>query len=383
MRIHEIIEARRFPEKSQKETGHSAALAWLLKLPSDELADYGVRMSAIPKLGINPSSRYDTPIGIYFYPADYYINIKQKRAALPFVDKENYIQIVKMSGNIFDLDMDAVKYGKYVSNLFNQIPTLINKFKIAQFADQTPTEELQDEMAKWVTHAPTNAIKNSLYGGRFWYILFELAAWLEENSASTRKPKTPGTESTQASRVSVVWNKLLNVLGFDTVIDRGDGIIHDNEENQGFALDSQSLKLVKIFKNFEGAEPKKEPEEANKKIEPIASVWNLAPTLSAQKKKPEASVIFSLLKSKKPPVEWIPYIRKFFITTGLSLTWAKNNQNLADVIVNRAISYLNKDPSLYSQLSYVDIDFLIKLSDNNPSVKNIMNKLTNQNFQVR
>ena len=55
MLIIDLFEARRNPELNPKQEGHAAAVAFLSKIPNDELIHYGVSMTELPKLGINPS----------------------------------------------------------------------------------------------------------------------------------------------------------------------------------------------------------------------------------------------------------------------------------------------------------------------------------------
>ena len=64
-----IYEARSNPGQNAKLSGHPAAVKFL---QGKDLNRYGVSMTSIPKLGINPGSNYNTPVGIYFYPAEFY-----------------------------------------------------------------------------------------------------------------------------------------------------------------------------------------------------------------------------------------------------------------------------------------------------------------------
>jgi hypothetical protein len=95
MKLQELFDAklaerRRNPELSVRETGHAAALAYLQS--QGDITNWGVSMTNIPKLGVNPSSKYNTPIGIYFYPATYYLETKLDNDELEFQDSAPYIQ---------------------------------------------------------------------------------------------------------------------------------------------------------------------------------------------------------------------------------------------------------------------------------------------------
>lgn len=70
--LQQILELRRseqerarVPEKAS-ELGHPAAVAFL---ENKDRKRYAVTMTEIPKVGVNPSSGYNTPLGIYFLPS--------------------------------------------------------------------------------------------------------------------------------------------------------------------------------------------------------------------------------------------------------------------------------------------------------------------------
>jgi hypothetical protein len=73
MRYKELTEARRNPEQNPKISVNQAIKQ---RLQSGERGTPDnpklfVSFTQLDKLGINPKSKYDTPLGIYAYPADY------------------------------------------------------------------------------------------------------------------------------------------------------------------------------------------------------------------------------------------------------------------------------------------------------------------------
>ena len=54
-----------------------ALVEFLKTLSYSDIQYYGVTLTQLPKLGVNPQSKYNTPLAICFYPADYYL--KKKR----------------------------------------------------------------------------------------------------------------------------------------------------------------------------------------------------------------------------------------------------------------------------------------------------------------
>ena len=89
------------------EFGHTAGKAYIqsLKEKGEDLGRYGITMTKLPKVGINPGSRYNTPIGVYFYPARYYL----KRSELPFEHDANYINVIKFKDGAKILDLGVIE----------------------------------------------------------------------------------------------------------------------------------------------------------------------------------------------------------------------------------------------------------------------------------
>jgi hypothetical protein len=90
MRYKEISEARRNPDQNPRQY----ALDQLEKYLEQDVYYY-ISYTAIDKIGINPRSRYDTPIGIYAYPLtmDIYNEMQQagSSSAVPFAGGNPFI----------------------------------------------------------------------------------------------------------------------------------------------------------------------------------------------------------------------------------------------------------------------------------------------------
>ncbi len=158
-------------------------------------------MTKINKIGINPQSTYNTPLGIYSYPLtqEYYkLLITDK---LPFASRQQYINLFSISENInsindYDnLDKDCEKLSKMYSNF----------------------EEIKDMAFK--TSYKSNDVS------RFW----NLTRLLSE---------TP-----------LQWNALLRKLGYTNFYDYGEGIIHENEPTQFVILDPRIIIPIETFEN--------------------------------------------------------------------------------------------------------------------------------------
>jgi hypothetical protein len=67
--------------------------------PSYEDDPYKSRQKIGPKLGINPQTKYNTPIGVYAYPVDYILsNVSEDAFSVPFAAQMNYLHIFSVSG---------------------------------------------------------------------------------------------------------------------------------------------------------------------------------------------------------------------------------------------------------------------------------------------
>lgn len=205
------------------EVGHAAAVQFLKSVPKNELALYAVTMTEIPKVGVNPSSDYDTPIGIYFYPAEYYLK-KVVRGRLPFQHNAPYIQILKFTTDqiLYVGEITAADYERDVKKIQS-----LNLLSGLSPGDQQVIERLHQESAR--------KARVKTPGGQLWYVTWKLSDLLEKKYH-------------KASHT--IWNWLLRQLGYKLVIDRGSKIVHPSEPTQGLILDSVgSYQWVKTIQN--------------------------------------------------------------------------------------------------------------------------------------
>jgi hypothetical protein len=245
MNLKEILtELRSNPKQNlQKIAGHQEAIQFLKSKGCTRYHDngYAVSMTSLPKLGVNPKSPYNTPIGIYFYDAAHYIERKEDDHYLNFQDGAAYIQIFKYrdDAEIINIDeVDVDEYNRYIQMLFSstEIPTILG------ISQKQVTDVLVKAMAE--SHAEAR-IKS--YGGYLWYVLMSLSQSREIGSR-----KNAGV----ASRSAVIWNRLIRILKIDVIIDYGSSIIHENEPDQGVVLNPRAIVLVNTIAN---TTPRKRP----------------------------------------------------------------------------------------------------------------------------
>ena len=139
MKIHELTEARRNPEVNKKE--HALiAIKKELDATTDTIAGHKnlfVTGTELNKIGINPSSRYETPNGIYCYPAewliDYELNYNDQYRDLDTVEvgpyTSNFMNLIKLKGNIVNL-ADGQRCKEYFNKIlkFAESKNISDKF---------------------------------------------------------------------------------------------------------------------------------------------------------------------------------------------------------------------------------------------------------------
>lgn len=173
-----------------------------------------VSFTRIEKLGINPMSRFNTPLGIYCYPSEYVLSETSTNngdvlsmLSLPFAGGSPYCNIFSVGGNILRIDnMDSAMYWEYIEGIKNVLES--------SYSD---VSGVIGEFERIINNSYDQALFKKLDGGRFWYILMKLSEFI----GNVRGTKSP-----------IIWNKLFRDIGVDGVVDMGIGIIHSAEPTQ-------------------------------------------------------------------------------------------------------------------------------------------------------
>lgn len=239
MQIFEVI-------SQERPFGHAAAIEYLKSL--GDLSNIGISMTNIPRLGINPNSVvYDGPIGVYFYPADYYVSVNGE---LPMFSHNPYINIFSYGGNALDLGgtVSTESYKSLWQSLTkwpvlpgreNHIQNLQNPIYSIYFSLKNKFTFHHDVVASWVDQVTANDDEDEEFMGRLegihsaktlWYL-----SWL------TSKIHNP-------TKFTGTWNTLLKQMGYSVVLSNN-GEISDYEEVQGVVLDPSVIKMIKTFEN--------------------------------------------------------------------------------------------------------------------------------------
>lgn len=245
MRVYELfLEATR---SAKALVGYRGSLEWIKQnIPSDQYGQYGVTMTMIDKIGVNPRSTYATPIGVYFYPLDFYVGETSAGRTMPFPDNPQYIKIFRIEADqqsYLDLDQlsnaDFREFVRSIKSRFEEFAASFPETRGYLSQGRRETDELIDDLVD----DSVGAARVKTPAGRLWYVLWQL---------SSNILNVPGERLSrrnaliQAQRSSVLWNWMFRQLGITAVHDT-QGIIHENEPTQGVVFDPKTIQIVRTF----------------------------------------------------------------------------------------------------------------------------------------
>jgi hypothetical protein len=238
MHIKEITEARKNPELNPKESVNKQLKdlydATTDTIPGSNIKNLFVSFTDLDKLGINPTSGYNTPIGIYAYPAEYVlkkIGEKQSTQLLPFAGDKPWVNIFRATGNVVDLDtIDSDTVSQYLKTLKD---TFVDK-------------KIPDDEFKHIFKQAGTGATHRTRSGILWYFTKLLADYVDQQTVDKTKPNT----KTGAKSASVIWQSILRkTLKIDGMVDDGEGIIHENEPTQAVFFNPAAIEVVKRIPN--------------------------------------------------------------------------------------------------------------------------------------
>jgi len=164
-----------------------------------------VSYTEINKIGINPKSKWSTPIGIYFYPLKYVID---KDLNVPFAGNKAYINVCEIVRPNKILHMQKPTEPQLGIDLLKKI------------FSETEVENAIAQIKSW-EHVDIRSNYSIV--------------WLATQLFANENP--------------ISWNTNLRKLGIDGFIDHGTGTIHANEPTQGVALSANALKVIHVIEN--------------------------------------------------------------------------------------------------------------------------------------
>lgn len=270
MRLSQIEEAQ-----VERETGeifrHSDRHKLLLKYSGDP--SIFVHFTDINKLGINPLSTFNTPIGIYAYSVDYVLNpstvygSETEPFQVPFAGNRKYAQVFRVKDlskcwiiakdGSTDISIQCERsirdVERYVRELIltpiadmerpPELPRLPMESKIAQIIGNDRLDEAK--LNSILTHTAASVVKllhdpeyrRTLYDYKFsWGSMLDFYT-----SDSLLWRFTHNAAKLVGGNASVAWSKIIMSLGIDGVIDNGTKTIHPNEPHQAVFFKVSSL----------------------------------------------------------------------------------------------------------------------------------------------
>jgi hypothetical protein len=231
-----IHEARRNPELNPK----VGATEYLRKYKDRD--DIYISFTKIPKLGLNPKSDWNTPIGVYTYPLKQfweYYNVEKRKTvelAAPFAGISPYIQILKgKHTKSFIRD-----FSKYTERDLQK-----DKERILSEVYKSSGSDGQLEIFP-IFEEGEGTTKSKTPFGKLWNITRLLS-----DSSPVRKML-----GIRSNKSLIAWTELLRNLGFTGFSDiHGEGIIHDAEPVQAVFLTAKEYTQIDSVENKEYDEP--------------------------------------------------------------------------------------------------------------------------------
>jgi hypothetical protein len=260
MKVKEVVLATRSNSKLNPKV---SAYDYLKKWKDDP--DVYISFTHIDKVGINPQSKYNTPIGIYTYPLktawfEYNIGRDQSLEGIPFAGNAPHIWVVRAkTGKTFIEDMHT----DYGSDKFDKDAVILEQIYMGHWVKEKAKqlEKFRGASPKAIRDWKTIFTKN--VNAKWKYLFFE--------AITTARIKNPCSSFWNLSRLlageltlfdesihtngAVKWNWLLRKCGYTGFADKtGKGIIHPSEPIQAVFLTKDAFTVIgecynKTYKN--------------------------------------------------------------------------------------------------------------------------------------
>ena len=237
MRVCELIEARKNPEQNPKTSINRIVYDAVKSAKGSEIggtANLFISFTSVDKLGINPKSKYKTPLGIYAYPGEYVVKsvgAHRSMRSLPFAGDSPHVNLFKARGNI--INIATISVGE-VREYYKKLATLWSETSGESWKTSV------DQIESLINDASSKAKFSDIPGGRLWYVTMMAAKELFADKWRTEPP--------------VAWNKLFRSIGIDGVVDYapdgGTGIIHTSEPSQAVFFTINSIGNVQRHSNL-------------------------------------------------------------------------------------------------------------------------------------
>ena len=242
-----ILEARSKynpdPSEFRLKRDNSIELAPFLK------QGYYASFTILPKLGINPKSRFATPLGIYAYhlgneATQYAIRTN----SLPYASDRPFVNIFTTTGNIVDLDENDdwpwTKITNHFVSLFEIDPDDVGVIKHMLIFELLPYAK--------------DTARSGRMASIFWNFTRLLSILIKELKTNHRGRYTPDdlhddielikNGSNRHKSAPAIWSSIFLAAGIDGFVDTM-GVIHENEPEQAVFFNPRMIRLVARIEN--------------------------------------------------------------------------------------------------------------------------------------
>ena len=203
----------------------------------DDLDVY-ISFTLIKKLGINPKTDFNSPIGFYSYPLNLIwknFDHLNKKIRIPWAIHMPYIHVFKPKENANGLFID-----KYDENDFKKD---IQKIRDSNVFDEDKIDFLLTQ---------TDRARVQTTPGIIWFITYALTIKKKLDEFKKIISEIKGITSFVGDSPGsiILWTKILRgILGYDYVVDNDKGVIHRNEATQAVFFSTSSIKIIDVIFN--------------------------------------------------------------------------------------------------------------------------------------
>ena len=219
MKIHELIEARSHSEQNphisinQLVKQYQQASERFKDIPTTNAF---VSFTDLEKLGVNPQSQYETPMGIYAYPLDYVISTAgddQPMTSLPFAGESPWANFFRARGHVIELA--KMTRDSQFNNLIEHLRDIY--IAVSGLDTVVANDKFNELMRK---ESPKNRASSA--GSILWHLTMSVSEALVRDKHSAWYGKSE----------ELVWTMIFRRMGVDGCVDLGAGIIHRAEPTQ-------------------------------------------------------------------------------------------------------------------------------------------------------
>lgn len=224
MDIRVLLEARRNADVNYGGSVNDQLKPYMSKMVHGTDKVY-VSFTVVDKIGINPSSEYETPIGVYTYPISYLSDVmggSKSTTEVPFMGDAPYINVLETKVRVLDLDnVDEDDLNGYMRKLREYLTQYMEE-------GENPGAVMQS------LYRQSELGNDAPYGEYLWDYTRLAKNWVAERTGKTR---------------AVVWNAMFRAIGIQAIVDYGNGIIHPEEPTQAVFFSSRAFTLLERIRN--------------------------------------------------------------------------------------------------------------------------------------